>query len=224
MEFKKHLSIEYIEKMPAQPAEKMPVLISLHGAGTRRTSLDYLLNDIPVMRSVYLREDSPFLVIRPLCHANTWFEIFQDLQSLVNAIAARPDVDPRRICLMGASMGGYGAWQLAMTMPDTFAAVVPICGGGMYWDAAQLRTTPVWAFHGALDPTVRVEETLKMVAAINSNPDCIPAKLTILENVYHDACNAVLESLEVREWMLAQRKTDEKIDWKNQFAGSEAFG
>ena len=36
-------------------------------------------------------------------------------------IVSRPDIDEKRVYLMGASMGGYGTWQLAMSMPDTFA-------------------------------------------------------------------------------------------------------
>ena len=64
-------------------------------------------------------------------------------------------------------MGGYGTWQLAISMPEAFAAIVPICGGGMYWDAGRLKKVPVWAFHGDSDPTVFPEESVKMVNAVN---------------------------------------------------------
>ena len=37
--------------------------------------------------------------------------------------------DPTRVYLTGLSMGGYGSWNLALTHPEKFAAVVPICGG-----------------------------------------------------------------------------------------------
>ena len=69
---------------------------------------------------------------------------------------------------MGASMGGYGTWQLAMSMPKFFAAIVPICGGGMYWNAGRLINTPIWAFHGAKDPTVLCVESEKMVNHVNA--------------------------------------------------------
>ena len=40
-------------------------------------------------------------------------------------------VDRGRVYLTGISMGGYGAWALAALYPTRFAALVPICGGGL---------------------------------------------------------------------------------------------
>ena len=150
MECKKFRTIDYVEKMPTVPGEKMPVLIYLHGAGARRGKLEQIVNHEFFNRSVMAAEGSPLLTVAPLCYANSWFEMFEELQRFVNMIASRPDVDSKRVYLMGASMGGYGTWQLAMTLPDLFAAIVPICGGGMYWDAYQLRTTPVFSGKGTL--------------------------------------------------------------------------
>ena len=72
----------------------------------------------------------------PQCHAETWFKLFETLIDFARQQAARPDVDPDRIYLCGISIGGYASWQLAMTCPELFAALVPVCGGGMYWNAA----------------------------------------------------------------------------------------
>ena len=225
MVFKEYKNVKYIEKMPELRQEKMPVLIYLHGAGGRRGTLEALAaHPFYGEKSLLTAPDSPLLIFTPLCHANSWFEMFEKLQAFVKMVASREDVDPKRIYLTGASMGGYGAWQLAMTMPDMFAALVPICGGGMYWDAYQLRTTAVWAFHGVLDPVVLPEESVKMVAAINAHPDCIPAKLTLVENLPHNVWEYVFENRELRDWLLAQRKCEERIDPKNLFSGAKQFG
>ena len=48
---------------------------------------------------------------------------------LDETLAAYP-VDSQRVYLTGLSMGGYGAWDLAVRFPERFAAVAPICGGG----------------------------------------------------------------------------------------------
>ena len=40
-------------------------------------------------------------------------------------------------------MSGFGAWELAAQMPDTWAAVVPICGGGNPLDAPLLEDIPI---------------------------------------------------------------------------------
>jgi hypothetical protein len=74
-------------------------------------------------------------------------------------------------------MGGYGTWHIAMSLPNYFAAIVPICGGGMYWNAARLVNVPAWAFHGEADSAVYCEESKKMVDAVNAKGG--NAKLTI---------------------------------------------
>jgi predicted peptidase len=75
-------------------------------------------------------------------------------------------VDRHRIYLTGLSLGGYGAWDLAMRRPDTFAAVVPICGGGDPEKAALLKDMPIQVWHGSLDGSVPVACSRDMVAAL----------------------------------------------------------
>ena len=114
-------------------------------------------------------------------------------------------------------MGGYGAWQLAMSLNDAFAAVIPVCGGGMYWNAGRLKNTPVWAFHGAKDRVVFCEESQKMVNAVNAKGG--NAKLTVYPENGHDSWTDTYGNREVWEWMLSQRKKagevqSEKYDGK----------
>ena len=108
------------------------------------------------------------------------------------------------INLMGASMGGYTTWQLAMALPELFAAIVPICGGGMYWNAPRLKDVPVWAFHGDSDPVVLPRESEQMVFRVKQ---CLGnAKLTIYENTEHDAWTPTFNNPEVFKWLLSNKK------------------
>jgi predicted peptidase len=66
----------------------------------------------------------------------------------------RDRVDPRRIVVSGASMGGYATWELVLRRPDVFEAAVPISGGGDPKRARLLNRTRVWLFHSADDPIV----------------------------------------------------------------------
>lgn len=104
---------------------------------------------------------------------------------------------------MGVSMGGYAAWQLAMSMLEYFAAMVPICGGEMYWNAERLVNVPVWAFHGGKDPIVHLEESVKMVDAVNSFGG--NAKLTVYPENEHDAWNDTYSNPQVFNWLLQHR-------------------
>lgn len=56
-------------------------------------------------------------------------------------------IDRRRLLITGASMGGYGAWELLQRRPGLFEAAVIICGGGDPSLAHLLRSTRIWAFH-----------------------------------------------------------------------------
>jgi predicted peptidase len=82
-------------------------------------------------------------------------------------------------------MGGYGSWELATRMPDRFAAVVPICGGGDEHWADHLVNVPIWAWHGDADPAVPVERSRKMIEAIKQSGG--HPKYTELKGVGHNS-------------------------------------
>ena len=100
-------------------------------------------------------------------------------------------------------MGGYTTWQLAMSRPEWFAAIIPICGGGMYWNAARLIHMGVWAFHGDIDGAVFTEESKKMTDAVNANGG--NARLTVYENTGHDAWTRTFENKDVWAWLLLHK-------------------
>lgn len=196
---KEFRGMKYLITEPEAPDKKYPVILLLHGAGTRSDNTEKLRGGVYFEYTRAL-PDFPFLTVAPLCSEETWFDMMAELKGLVRHVAALPFVDARRIYAMGASMGGYGVWQLAMSMPQSFAAIVPVCGGGMYWNAARLKDVPVWAFHGAKDKTVLVEESIKMVEKVNAAGG--NAKLTIYPERRHDAWTDTYTNPEVYNWLL----------------------
>lgn len=72
---------------------------------------------------------------------------------------ARFAIDPARIVMSGASVGGMFTWYLACTRPDAFAAFVPM--SGTFWDPLPRRcqrpTTNIIHFHGDNDRTVPLQ-------------------------------------------------------------------
>ena len=197
--------LQYAVKYPKnfKSSKKYPTLLFLHGAGTRG-------NDISkVTEGVFFEElekhgELPFITVAPLCSEDTWFDMWERLERLVVQIASLPEVDKNRMYVMGASMGGYATWQLAMSMPEYFAAIVPICGGGMYWNAERLKNVPVWAFHGALDAVVFPEESQKMVDKVNKRGG--NAKLTVYPENAHNAWSDTYGNRKVFEWLLSHSK------------------
>jgi len=45
-------------------------------------------------------------------------------------------------------MGGFGTWDIIQRMPETFAAAMPVCGGGDTSMAETLKDMPIRVFHG----------------------------------------------------------------------------
>jgi len=200
--------------------KRYPMLFFLHGAGTRGDDIGKLIEN-PFFVLTKKHEEFPFICVAPLCSENTWFDMWEQLKALVQEVSQLPYVDADRIYVMGASMGGYATWQLAMSMPEYFAAIVPICGGGMYWNAGRLANVPVWAFHGGKDTTVKPEESVKMVEAVQGYGGC--AKLTVYPENNHDAWSDTYSDPAVFAWLLQQRR-NHSGKYSDPYRGSGVYG
>lgn len=200
--------------------EKYPLLIQLHGAGSRGTDPGVLVKSV-FLAGYESQASHPFIVVMPLCHANTWFDLFETLKAFVGMLCQRKDVDVERVYLSGASMGGYAAWQLAMSLPEVFAALVPVCGGGMYWNAARLEKVPVWAFHGGKDNTVLPRESEIMVEKIRLKGG--EAKLTVYPENGHNAWTDTYYNPEVYQWLLSHRKQEQGVG-ADEYTDAVKFG
>ena len=223
MQEKVYGGLRYVVRHPADFDENKtyPTVLFLHGAGT-------ISNDIEVLKSNNFfnhagKHATSCLVFAPQCDAGTtWFDNFEKLEVLVKMIRDLPYVDTSRIYLTGNSMGGYGSWQLAMSMSNVFAAVIPVCGGGMYWYSARLKNMPVWAFHGEDDPVVFCSESRNMVEGINKRGG--NAKLTVYPGCGHNAWDPAYSTTEVWEWLFAQRRADAKTASATKGMDSKNFG
>ena len=205
LENKKFENLSYLSAVHEEctdPGGKYPVLLYLHGAGSRETDVNVLRSAASVVNAENL--DVKMRIYAPQCYADTWFEIFEQLIAFAKFVYSQPTTDRGRFYLTGVSMGGYGAWQLAMTCPELFAALLPICGGGMYWNTVRLKEIPVWAFHGALDPAVYITESINMVNGVNRAGG--KAKLTVYPDVEHNAWDYAYKDPEFWNWMLLQKK------------------
>ena len=215
--------LKYTLQLPKGWSEEKPypVIILMHGAGTRGTDLSNIKGN-PFFHITGQLAEFPFVVAAPLCEAEkTWFDYFETLREFTQFISQESYADPERIYLMGASMGGYAVWQMAMSDPQRYAAIVPICGGGMYWNASRLASLPVWAFHGDSDTVVYTEESRKMVEKIQKAGG--DARLTIYENCGHNAWTDTYGDPEVFRWLLSHKRTDAKAG-SADFTDSKIYG
>jgi len=84
---------------------------------------------------------------------------------LEKTLAANP-IDPNRVHVVGASMGGYGVWDVITRWPHRFASAMPICGGGDPSQAERIKGLKIWIAHSADDRIVPVRGSREMFAAL----------------------------------------------------------
>lgn len=128
-------------------------------------------------------------------------------KELLDQVMREKSVDPNRVYVLGASMGGYGAWNFVMHYPALVAAAVPVCGGGDPAMAETIKQVPIWAFHGDNDNIVPPWGTQNMVDAIKKAGGT-KIKLTMYPEVSHDACMKAWREPELVEWLFSQSKTN----------------
>jgi len=182
--------------------ERWPLILFLHGRGEQGSDLE-LVKRQGIPKVVETAEGFSFIAVSPQCPEDSSWQVQLDtLNALLDEVTDRYAVDAERIYLTGLSMGGYGTWQLASAYPERFAAIAPICGG--VWGARNfpqsLKDMPVWAFHGAQDELVSVEQSKRAVAALKAIGG--DARLTIYPRAGHDSWTRTYENPELYQWFL----------------------
>jgi predicted peptidase len=190
----------------ADEQKKWPTILFLHGAGERGDDLE-LVKVHGIAKIVEQQEDFPFIAISPQCSEDSWWPVeVEALDALLNKVVATYAVDPRRIYLTGLSMGGHGAWSLAIAHPERFAALAPICGGGDPNKVCALKDVPVWAFHGAKDPVVPLKKSEEMVDALKACGGNV--RLTVYPDAEHDSWTQTYDNPKLYKWFLQHTRAD----------------
>ena len=201
-----HHPFYYVEYLPKDydPTKEYPLVMFLHGAGERVQDPHQAMFH-GYMK--YVREQGkeyPFIFIAPQCIGNAyWGSYTESLSAFLDYILETYAVDRKRVYLTGLSMGGTGTWMFAMARPNTFAAIMPVCGSGIYWNVANLLKTPIYMVHGDCDTCVPISNSVEMLTSINSRGG--NAKLKICYGVGHDAWNYAYTDDDLLDWMLSQR-------------------
>jgi predicted peptidase len=207
-EIRKTVSLNYQLFLPSKygsdRTERWPLMLFLHGAGERGNDIEQVKKHGPP-KLVRRRKAFSFIVVSPQCARDRWWDP-DALTALLDDIVSRYLVDENRVYVTGLSMGGYGSWALGGTDPNRFAAIAPICGGGMRMHARRIAEAnlPVWAFHGAKDKTVGLEESQRMVDFINTFDG--NAKLTVYPKAQHDSWTETYENPELYTWLLSHHR------------------
>lgn len=188
---------------------KLPVVLCLHGrGGNTQAAL--------VLSRKEMQIKHPCLIIAPgidgakerwadsVRDGNRQRSVMPELIELLDAVIREHGGDAHRIYVTGQSMGGVGTWGLMASHPDRIAAAVPVCGMWKPNEAEKMKSVPVWAFHGADDPTVPVSGSREMIAALEAAG--VTPKYTEYPGVGHGSWVQAYATAEMWDWMFAQRR------------------
>jgi predicted peptidase len=187
------------------PARRWPLVVFLHGMGER--GHDGLIQSEVGIGTAIRRhsERFPCVVVMPQCPADKiWTEAFDHIDQAIAEAIDDYAIDRDRILLTGLSMGGYGTWSYGALHAETFAALMPVCGGGSVEDAPALATVPIWAFHGGVDSVVAPERSREMVSATKAAGGEV--RYTEYPDVDHNSWDRAYGDAEATAWLLAQKK------------------
>lgn len=197
--------------------KKYPLILWLHGAGSRGDDLNLLLkggdkSGIGFLAKADVQSQYPSFIVAPQLPSKSFWAMPKSPEptvelklalDILNKVRDDYSIDDARLYVMGISMGGFGTWDLIARHPNTFAAAVPVCGGGNETKASSLVNTPIWAFHGNKDDTVPVEESRRMIEAIRKAGG--KPKYTEYEGVGHNSWENAFKEPDLLNWLFAQR-------------------
>jgi len=113
-------------------SKKWPLVIYLHGYNPDNPEIyDWWDSD---KRHTSVSDIHNMIYIEPHGRGNTSYLGIgdRDVMKCIEMAKEKFNVDEERIYLTGASMGGYGVWNIATRHPELFAAIAPVYGGGDY--------------------------------------------------------------------------------------------
>ena len=203
-EIKKSISYGYLLHKPVSSKEKKPLLIFLHGSGEKGTDLEKLKVNGPLKYNQTNSLDA--FILAPQCPENEYWDA-ESLHLLIKKITKENPIDTQRIYLTGLSMGAWGAWNLAFAHPETFAALVPICGfvdRVPMIENCKIAHIPTRIFHGLLDDVVDASYSITIYKKLKTCSTNI--QLTLFDDANHDSWTRVYKNAAIYDWMFQQVK------------------
>jgi len=218
--------VRYALYVPDQytPDKSWPLIVFLHGAGERGDD-NLLQTEVGIGSAIRRNRDwFPALVLMPQCPEDRfWDAALPAIEAALAQTRAAYHVDDRAITLTGLSLGGYATWIWGALKSDTFAALMPVCGGGdpahlgkrvlkenrgrlgtMDDRVQKLAEVPIWAFHGADDDVVAPERTREMVERVRAAGGDI--RYTEFPETGHNSWDAAYGNKGHIKWLLKQRR------------------
>ncbi|MGA3239753.1 MAG: alpha/beta hydrolase-fold protein [Bryobacteraceae bacterium] len=193
-------------------AKPYPLVVSLHSEeSTHRLNFRQLFGVASQFRHVYgddprfypVARDADFIVAFPFARGSVGYRGIAegDVYDMLADVERRFTIDRDRVYLTGISMGGAGALWYALTRPDIWAAVAPLCAPGIPGTeplAPNLLDLPIRLFHGDQDPVIPVQSSRTWQRLLLDAG--VPAEYFDYPGVRHDVWNFAYKNGAIFDW------------------------
>ena len=216
----------YLAPENPQQGKKYPLVIFLHGSGERgNDNQAQLFHGSGQFLNPVNREKYPAYVLFPQCPEGVPGAYMPRLETLVpkdmpldppqapivtllleliDSYIARPDVDPRRVYIMGISMGGIATFDIVARYPQKFAAAIPICGSVNPQRLTGTKGVAWRIFHGDSDPSVTVEGSREAYKALRKAG--LDVEYIEFAGCTHNSWNPAFNYPDFMKWLFKQKK------------------
>ena len=156
-------NINYIVYAPETKESDLPLLLFLHGIGERGNKVeDVEKYALPKYMNKF---NIPYIVVAPQCtNNNFWDYHLRDVEKILEEVYKEYKCDKNRVCILGSSMGAFGAWNYIMSRPELFKGIVSVSGGIMLpinQTLSQIKDKAILIYHGNNDDVIDVNESIQ---------------------------------------------------------------
>ena len=206
--------------------KKYPLVLFLHGAGERgRDNELQLFHGAQMWLNPVNRMKHPAYVIFPQCPPEE-FGVFKRhekkmnfadllehpepneigimLKELLDTYLKNPQIDTKRIYIMGVSMGAMSTYDFAIRYPEIFAAAIPICGVVNPERLEAAKDVKFRIFHGDADSVVPVQGSRQAYRKLKE----LGAQVEYFEypGVDHPSWHNAFREPSFMDWLFKQKK------------------
>ena len=222
-------TLRYCALAPQQVEQdkSYPLVVFLHGAGERGEDTQaQLLHGSQQFMNPVNREKYPCYVVFPQCPSGKYGAYINrpnslipqemtileqpsafvaQVHQLITKYLAEQRVDPRRVYVIGLSMGAMATYDMVIRYPELFAAAVPICGSVNPLRITEAVKHTKWSiYHGDADTTVPLDgsrEAYRKLRAVGAE-----VKYTEFPGVAHGSWNPAFSTPDFMSWLFAQHR------------------